>query len=152
MVELDHNVGGGEALLRAKRVIASHSVYLVCGLALTKQLHGVPIANSGSAHTGKKTSLEAIVHLQETTRKAPNSASQAVFSRIQLTLRTTRRAPHDASHLVRAMSWWVQIDVLRHGFSGMRGGMVLQTTATHDTMISTNSLPLHTTPPQPNPT
>ena len=37
---------------------------------------------------------------------ARKSASQAVFSRMQLTLHATRRTPHDASRLVLAMSAW----------------------------------------------
>ena len=37
---------------------------------------------------------------------ARKSASQAVLSRMQLTLHATRRTPHGASRLVQAMSAW----------------------------------------------
>ena len=52
-------------------------------------------AVSGGGHVGKQTnSFDAVLHI------ARKSASQAVFSRMQLTLYATRRTPHRALHLV----------------------------------------------------
>ena len=58
---------------------------------------------------------------------ARKSASQAVLSRVQLTLHATSPTPHGASRFVLAMSAWsVKPDVLRPGVVGMRGSMVIQ--------------------------
>ena len=44
------------------------------------------------------------IDMQESTRKVPKSASQALLSGMQLTLHATCRTPHGASRLVQAMS------------------------------------------------
>ena len=65
------------------------------------------IAVSGSGHTGKqRKSFDAVIHMKENTHKVPKSASQAVLSRMLLTLHATRRTPHGDSRLVQAMSAW----------------------------------------------
>ena len=79
-------------------MIGSCSFY---GKAPTRQLHSNPIAVSGSGHTAKQIkSFDAVPY-------AKKSASQAVLSRMQLTLQATRRTPHGASRLVLAMSAWL---------------------------------------------
>ena len=66
---------------------------------------GIPVAASGSGHARKnKRKFEAVVHARESTHKVRKSASQVVFSRMQLTLHATRETPHGASPLVQAMS------------------------------------------------
>ena len=66
-----------------------------------------PSAASGSDHAGKQfKALDAAIRLQERTHMVPMSASKAVLSRMQLTLRATRRTPHGASCLVQATSAW----------------------------------------------
>ena len=92
------SVRGGEPLLRTRGMIGSRSV---CGKAPMRQLHGNPMAVSGSGHSGKQiNSFDAVIHMQE------KSASNAFLSRMQLTLHETRRTPHGASRLVLAMSAW----------------------------------------------
>ena len=87
---------GGEHLLLSRGRIASRSA---CGKTPMKPLHSTPIAVSESGHTGKSVnSLKP-----SSTRK---SASQVVFSRMQLTLHATLRTTHGASRLVKAVSAW----------------------------------------------
>ena len=58
---------------------------------------------------------------------ARKSASQAVHSRMQLTLHATRRIPRGTSRLVLALyTWLLKRDVLRPGIVGTRGSMVMQ--------------------------
>ena len=48
--------------------------------APTRQLHTVPIAASGSSHTGKRVYyFGAVAHMQESTNKVPKSVSKEVF-------------------------------------------------------------------------
>ena len=76
--------------------------------------------------------FDAVIHTQESTHKVPTSASQAVLSRIQVTLHATRRKPHGALRLVQAMSAWVvKPDVVCPGIVGMRES-VHTTMAMHD--------------------
>ena len=49
-------------------------------------------------------SFAAVTHMQERMHKVPKSASQAVLSRMQITLHATRPTPHGASRLVQAMA------------------------------------------------
>ena len=45
----------------------------------------VPIAVSGSGHTGKQSKLfDPVIHTQQGTHEVPNSATKAVLSRMQL--------------------------------------------------------------------
>ena len=68
-------VRGGEPLLRTRGMIGSPSVY---GKAPTRQLHSVPIAGSGSGHTGKQiNSFHAVIHMQES---APHKRFSVVCS------------------------------------------------------------------------
>ena len=65
---------------------------------------------------------------------ARKSASQALLSRMQLTLHATRRTPHGASRLVLAMSAW-SVKTRRAPFRYCRDARVYghTTTAMHDT-------------------
>ena len=76
------------------------------GEAPTRKLRTMPIAFSGSGHTGKTNKLsDAVIHLkEESTHRVPKSASQAVLSMLQLTFHAPRRTHHGASRLVQAMS------------------------------------------------
>ena len=60
-----------------------------------------PLLTPGSGHTGKQ--INFFEHCHPYARK---SASQAVLSRMQLSLHATHRKPHGASSLVLAMSAW----------------------------------------------
>ena len=89
VVELGHVVRGGEPLPPHKG--DDRIMWCVHGQALTRQLHSIPIAVSGSGHTEKHIrSFDYGIHIQERTRKAPKFASQAVLSRMQPTFRATR--------------------------------------------------------------
>ena len=86
-------------------MIASRRVYIVRHSRGSCIIY--PTAISGSAHTGKQAKqVNAVVHMQESTHNVPKSASQAVLSRMQLTLHATRRSPHGASCLAQAMLAW----------------------------------------------
>ena len=63
---------------------------------------------ASTARKGCRFPADAVIHMQESTgtHKVPKSASQAVLSRMQLTLHATRRTPHGASGLAQAMSAW----------------------------------------------
>ena len=77
------------------------------GQAPTRQLHSIPIAVSGSGRAGKQVkSFDAVIHMQESAHKVPQSASQAALSRMQLTLHATRRTPRGASRLMQPISAW----------------------------------------------
>ena len=72
---------------------------------------------------------------------ARKSASEAVLSRMQLTLHATCPTAHGASRLVQATSAWsVKPDVLRTGIVGVRGSMHT-TTAMHDMSTPASSPP-----------
>ena len=71
---------GGELLLRTRGIILSRSAY---GKAPTRQLHSTPIAVSGSGPTGNLINSLKLSSIRK-------SASQAVFSRIQLNLHAIR--------------------------------------------------------------
>ena len=60
----------------------------------------LPFAVSGCGYTGNQINSLKLSSVCK-------SASQAVHSRMQLTLHATRRTPHGASRLVRAMSAWL---------------------------------------------
>ena len=65
---------------------------------------------SGSGQNGKQmTSSDAVIRAQESTHKVPKSTSQAVISRMQLTLHATLPTHHVASRLAQAMSVWSDI-------------------------------------------
>ena len=62
-VELDHLCGVGNLTPRKRGMIGSCHVY---GKAPVMQLHSMPIAVSGSGHTGKQIySFDAVIHMQE---------------------------------------------------------------------------------------
>ena len=61
-----------------------------------------------SLHSPSKENLKHIViHMQESMHKAPESASQVVLGRMQLTLHSTRRTPYGTSRLVHTMPAWL---------------------------------------------
>ena len=53
------------------------------------QLHSIPIAVSGHGHTKRKNkqTFEGVIQMQQITPKVSKSLSQAVLSRIHLTMR-----------------------------------------------------------------
>ena len=116
---------GGEPLLRTRGMIVSRSVY---GKAPMRQLHSNPTAVSESGLDRKANQFIRRCHPY-----ARKSASQAVLSRMQLTLHATRRTPHGASRLVLAMSAW-SVKTRRAPSRRCRGARVYghMTTATHD--------------------
>ena len=77
------------------------------GKAPTWQLHSIPIAVSGTGHTGKQiTAFDAVIHTQQIMHKVPKPSSQTVLGRMQPTIYATRQTPHGASNLLQAMSPW----------------------------------------------
>ena len=81
--------------------MVSRSVYQVYGETPTRQLQGLPMVVSESGHTGKQTNLlHAVTHVYGSPPYARKPASQAVPSRVQLTLRAILPTRHGASRLV----------------------------------------------------
>ena len=74
----------------------AYNINSVYGKSPTRQLHGTPIAVSGSGHTGNLTNSLKLSSVCK-------SASQAVLSRMHLTLYSTHQTPHGVSRLVQAM-------------------------------------------------
>ena len=101
-VKLKSFVRGGEPLLRTRGMIGSRSAY---GKAPMKQLHGNPLAVSAFGHTGKQiNSFDAVIHMQD----SPKSASQAVLSRMQITLHANRRAGRYVCYSSCGVVWRVK--------------------------------------------
>ena len=100
----------------------------VLGKAPKRQLRSTPIAVSGSGHTGNNINSLNLPSIRK-------SASQAVLSRVQLTLHATRRTPHGASRLVQVSSAW-SVKIRRAPSRYCRDTRVFYghtTTAMHDT-------------------
>ena len=91
-----HTAGPTHTLLRARGIIGSRSVY---GKAPMKQLH----INSNPIAWPHRKANQLIRRYHPYAR---TSASQAVLSRMQLTVHATRRTPHGDLRLVLAMSAW----------------------------------------------
>ena len=72
----------------------------IYGEASTRKLHSIPNAVSGS---GRHDTNKSIRRCHPYARK---SVSQAIRSKMQLTLHATRPTPHGASRLMQAMSAW----------------------------------------------
>ena len=70
----------------------------IYGKAPTRQLHSTayPLLSPEVATPEHKpiNSFDAVIHMQQSTQKVPESAWHAVLSRMQLTLHTTRSTPH----------------------------------------------------------
>ena len=101
-------------------MIASRIPGSVFGKTTERQIQSTPIAVSGSGHGGN-----LMNSLKESSMCV--SASQAIHSRVQLSLHATRRTIPGASCLLQAgTTWSVKPDVLRPGIAGMRGSMAIR--------------------------